>query len=125
MALPAEPVRALPFSGGPVAVAITFEGAYGFVAEGDSARVQMFDPAAREVIATLNVGGAPRAIDRRTHDAFGGSRKTPRDGRARWTDATRTLPSSRAPCRGAGCHANVDGGLGSVTFLTLPGVTRI
>lgn len=62
VALPAEPVRALPFSGGPVAVAITFEGAYGFVAEGDSARVQMFDPAAREVIATLNVGGAPRAI---------------------------------------------------------------
>ena len=31
--LPTEPLRTLPFAGGPDAVAITFDGAYGFVAE--------------------------------------------------------------------------------------------
>jgi YVTN family beta-propeller protein len=61
-ALPDEPARVLPFSGGPAAVAITFDGAYGFVAERDAGRVEMFDPASRQVLATIDVGAGPRAL---------------------------------------------------------------
>jgi DNA-binding beta-propeller fold protein YncE len=60
--LPREPARTLPFAGGPAAVAITFDGAYGFVAEHDAGRVAMFDVAEHKTLATLDVGGAPGAI---------------------------------------------------------------
>jgi YVTN family beta-propeller protein len=60
--LPAEPARGLPISGGPAAVAITFEGSLGFVAERDAGQVLIFDVATHQTLATLAVGGAPRAI---------------------------------------------------------------
>jgi YVTN family beta-propeller protein len=60
--LPGEPARALPFDGGPIAVAITFDGAFGFVAEHDAGRVVMFDVAAHHTLATVTIGGSPRAI---------------------------------------------------------------
>jgi len=60
--IPAEPASTLPFAGGPAAVAITFDGAYGFVAERDAGRVVMFDAAAHKTLATVTVGGAPVAL---------------------------------------------------------------
>jgi YVTN family beta-propeller protein len=60
--LPAEPARTLTFGGGPAAVAITFDGAFGFVAERDAGRVAMFDVASHQTLATITVGGAPQAI---------------------------------------------------------------
>jgi YVTN family beta-propeller protein len=60
--LPLEPARALGYAGGPAAVAITFDGAYGFVAEGADGRVAMLDMGSRRTLATMDVGGAPRAI---------------------------------------------------------------
>jgi YVTN family beta-propeller protein len=59
--LPAEPERTLPFSGGPVAAAITFDGAYGFVATQQTGLIVQFDAVTRTTLATLAVGGAPRA----------------------------------------------------------------
>jgi YVTN family beta-propeller protein len=60
--LPREPLRTLPFSGAPAAVAITFDGAYGFVALHDAGKVAMLDVSAHNTLATIVVGGAPRAI---------------------------------------------------------------
>jgi YVTN family beta-propeller protein len=60
--LPVEPDRTLPIPGGPAAVAITFDGAYGFVAERTVGRVAMLDPARHKVLATIAVGGAPQGI---------------------------------------------------------------
>lgn len=60
--LPHEPARVLPFAGGPAAVAITFDGSYGFVAEHDAGRVVMFDVAEHKTLATLSIGGTPQAL---------------------------------------------------------------
>jgi YVTN family beta-propeller protein len=60
--LPPEPARALPIAGAPAAVAITFDGAYGFVAQARLGQVTLFDPASRQTLATIAVGGTPRAI---------------------------------------------------------------
>lgn len=60
--LPAEPARTLPVPGGPAAVAITFDGAYGFVAGSQSGKVTMFDAGSRQTLATIHIGGAPDAI---------------------------------------------------------------
>jgi YVTN family beta-propeller protein len=60
--LPAEPVRTLPYPGGPAAVAITFDGALGFVTKRDAGRVEMLDVASRKSLATLDVGGTPRGV---------------------------------------------------------------
>jgi YVTN family beta-propeller protein len=57
--LPDEPVRTLPFDGGPAAVAIPFDGVNGFVAARDAGRVTMLDIASRQIVATFDVGGAP------------------------------------------------------------------
>jgi YVTN family beta-propeller protein len=59
---PAEPARTLPVAGGPAAVAITFDGALGFVAARDAGRVEMLDVAAHRSLASIAVGGSPRAI---------------------------------------------------------------
>ncbi|HEY7849053.1 MAG TPA: beta-propeller fold lactonase family protein [Ktedonobacterales bacterium] len=59
---PSEPARTLTFAGTPVSVAITFEGAYGFVAERDAGRVAMFDATTRQTLGVVAVGGAPVAI---------------------------------------------------------------
>src|SRR5260221_4878720 len=60
--LPTEPARTLAVGGGPAAVAITFDGAYGFVAQGAAGSVTMLDIAAHHTVATLAVGGKPRAL---------------------------------------------------------------
>jgi YVTN family beta-propeller protein len=60
--LPAEPARTLNLGGGPAAVAITFDGAFGFVAQRDTGRVAMLDVGTHQTLTTLAVGGAPRAI---------------------------------------------------------------
>jgi YVTN family beta-propeller protein len=59
---PAEPLRTLAFSGEPSAVAITFEGALGFVAERGDGRVVELDITNGQSLGTVAVGGAPRAI---------------------------------------------------------------
>lgn len=61
-AFPAEPARTLGIGGGPAAVAITFEGSFGFVAERTAGRVAMFDPASHSILATVDIGGTPRAL---------------------------------------------------------------
>lgn len=60
--LPSEPLRTYSFSGGPVAAAITFDGAYGFVAEQSSGTVTMLDVSAHTTLATVSVGGSPHSI---------------------------------------------------------------
>lgn len=60
--LPAEPARALPISGGPAAVAITFDGAYTFVTQRDTGHVAMIDTPTRQVLATISVGGTPHGL---------------------------------------------------------------
>lgn len=60
--LPDEPARTLEIAGGPAAVAITFDGAYAFVAERDAGRVAMVDAPTRRVLATISVGGTPRGL---------------------------------------------------------------
>ena len=60
--LPPQPERTMAFAGGPAAVAITFDGALGFVAERDAGRVAMLDVGARQTLTTITVGGAPHAI---------------------------------------------------------------
>ncbi|MGO8947197.1 MAG: hypothetical protein ACLQUY_05945 [Ktedonobacterales bacterium] len=57
-----EPAHVLHISGEPVAVAITFEGSYGFIAQRASGRVTMLDADTRQVQATMSVGGTPVAI---------------------------------------------------------------
>lgn len=59
---PAEPLRTLTFSGEPAAVAITFEGALGFVAERGDGRVVELDITNRQTLGAVAVGGEPRAI---------------------------------------------------------------
>lgn len=60
--LPTEPERTLPFAGSPMAVAITFDGAYGFVAAQQSGQLVQFDAVTRATLATIAIGGAPRAL---------------------------------------------------------------
>lgn len=60
--LPSEPLRSYAFSGEPAAAAITFDGAYGFVAERSSGKVTMLDPSAHTMLATVIVGGSPQSI---------------------------------------------------------------
>ena len=60
--IPHEPARALAHFAGPAAVAITFDGAYGFVAERESGQVAMTDAASHAVLAVISVGGTPQAI---------------------------------------------------------------
>jgi len=60
--IPQEPSRVLPFTGGPTAVAITFDATIGFIAERDTGAVALFDVAARSVVTTITVGGTPHAI---------------------------------------------------------------
>jgi YVTN family beta-propeller protein len=60
--LPSEPLRSYSFAGGPAAAAITFDGAYGFVAERSSGRVTMLDASTHTVLATVTVGGSPQGI---------------------------------------------------------------
>jgi YVTN family beta-propeller protein len=60
--LPAEPLRTLPFSGAPAAVAIPNDGSYAFVAGRANGQVAMYDLAQRRTVATLDVGGAPAAM---------------------------------------------------------------
>ncbi len=59
---PAEPLRTLPFSGAPSAVAITFDGALGFVTEQGSGRVEEIDVTTRQTLGVIAVGGAPHAV---------------------------------------------------------------
>lgn len=59
---PAEPLRTLPFSGAPSAVAITFDSALGFVTERDSGRVEEIDVTTRQTLGTISIGGAPNAV---------------------------------------------------------------
>jgi YVTN family beta-propeller protein len=61
-ALPTEPSRVLHIAGTPIAVAITFEGSYGFVAQRTSGAVTLLDAATHQIQATISVGGAPQAI---------------------------------------------------------------
>ncbi len=60
--LPHEPARTLPFGGGPSAVAITFDGAYGFVTQRDVGKATMFNVGTHKPLAEITVGGAPRAV---------------------------------------------------------------
>jgi len=57
--LPTEPLRTLPFPGGPAAVAIPNDGSYAFVAARDAGDVAMYDLSQHHTVATLDVGGAP------------------------------------------------------------------
>jgi YVTN family beta-propeller protein len=59
---PREPARAIAIGGSPAAVAITFDGAYGFVAERDTGRVAMLDVGTHHVLGAVAVGGSPRAV---------------------------------------------------------------
>lgn len=59
---PAEPARRLSFSGAPAAVAITYDGALGFVAQHDAGAVVMFDGATSKTLAAMTVGGSPTAL---------------------------------------------------------------
>ena len=59
---PAEPLRTLTLSGAPAAVAITFDGALGFITEGGSGRVEEIDVTSRQTLSTIVVGGSPRAV---------------------------------------------------------------
>lgn len=60
--LPNEPARTLSFGGGPSAVAITFDGTYGFVTQHDTGKATMFDVGTHKPLAEIAVGGAPRAV---------------------------------------------------------------
>lgn len=60
--LPTEPARTLSFGGGPSAVAITFDGTYGFVTQRDAGKTTMFDVGTHQPLAEIDVGGAPRAV---------------------------------------------------------------
>ena len=48
--------------GEPSAVAITFEGSYGFVAKRSSGSVALFDAGSHTLLANVAVGGAPVAL---------------------------------------------------------------
>lgn len=59
---PAEPLRILTVPGAPSAVAITFDGALGFVAERSGGHVVEIDVTNHRTLGTVSVGGAPNAI---------------------------------------------------------------
>jgi YVTN family beta-propeller protein len=59
---PSEPAAIYALAGGPTAIAITSDGAYGFVTAGRTGRVAMVDVAAHQTLATIAVGGSPRAV---------------------------------------------------------------
>jgi YVTN family beta-propeller protein len=59
---PAEPLRVLTVPGAPSAVAITFDGALGFVAERSSGRVVEIDVTNHRILSTVTVAGAPNTI---------------------------------------------------------------
>lgn len=59
---PQEPARTLALSGTPAAVAITFDGAFGFATLTATGQVAMFDATNEQVLKTITVGGAPRAV---------------------------------------------------------------
>jgi YVTN family beta-propeller protein len=61
-ALPSEPLLSLPYADAPAAIAITFDGALGFVAQQSSGQVTMLDMATHHTITTITVGGTPRAV---------------------------------------------------------------
>jgi DNA-binding beta-propeller fold protein YncE len=78
--VPAEPARMTPIAGGPSAVAITFDGAFGFVTQREAGSVTMLDLAAHQSLATIAVegqpvavitGAYPPALDARTADVVG------------------------------------------------------
>jgi YVTN family beta-propeller protein len=60
--LPSEPQRTLPLTGGPNAVAITSDGAFGFVTEHATGRLDMLDVPSHSVLTSLRVGGSPQAV---------------------------------------------------------------
>jgi hypothetical protein len=60
--LPAEPARTIAVAGGPTAVAITFDGAYGFVAARATGALVVLDAPSHHALATLDVGGHPQGI---------------------------------------------------------------
>jgi YVTN family beta-propeller protein len=60
--LPPEPARTLPAPGGPVSAAITFDGAYAFIAAHDSGALYMVDAPSHQRLTTLQVGGHPQGI---------------------------------------------------------------
>ena len=62
LAAPREPLRILPYTGAPSAVAITFDGALGFVAGRGNGQVVEFDVATRQTLGAVAVGGEPRAV---------------------------------------------------------------
>ncbi len=59
---PHEPERVLHVGGEPSAVAITFEGSYGFVARRASGSVALLDAGSHTLLANVAVGGAPVAL---------------------------------------------------------------
>jgi YVTN family beta-propeller protein len=59
---PAEPLRILTIPGAPSAVAITFDGALGFVAERSGGHVVEIDVTNHRTLGVVSVGGAPNAI---------------------------------------------------------------
>jgi len=59
--VPQEPSRVIPLSSSPRAIAVTNDGAFGFVALSDGT-VAMLDIPARQLVSTISVGGQPRFI---------------------------------------------------------------
>lgn len=60
--VPHEPARILPNQPGAAAVAITFEGAYTFVADRMAGQATMLDAGTNAVLARIAVGGSPQSI---------------------------------------------------------------
>ncbi|HEV2235248.1 MAG TPA: hypothetical protein VGR57_01185 [Ktedonobacterales bacterium] len=60
--IPAEPARATAIPGGPSAVAVTFDGAFGFVTQRAAGSVTMLDLGAHQTLATIPVPGQPVAV---------------------------------------------------------------
>jgi len=60
--LPDEPVRSLPFSHSPSAVAIPADGTFGMVTETAPGKATMLDLSTRQPTATFDVGGKPVAV---------------------------------------------------------------
>jgi YVTN family beta-propeller protein len=62
LTIPHEPARTLSPFAEPAAVAITFDGAYGFIAERGSGQVAMMDAASHHLLAVIAVGGTPQSV---------------------------------------------------------------
>ncbi|HEY7984267.1 MAG TPA: hypothetical protein VID73_08865, partial [Ktedonobacterales bacterium] len=60
--IPAEPARATAIPGGPAAIAVTFDGAFGFVTQRAAGSVTMLDLGAHQTLATIAVPGQPVAV---------------------------------------------------------------